>query len=758
MRMVQRLDWTEGTAYGVEVKTDLFGGNLLFDRDRPDGTYGTVFNDLGLTNVRYPGGSITEWFFDISNPDATQAWDAERGEMRDLLPLSEFLAWAGSEGHGVNLVIPSAQLMTGADGAQVPKDSAYQDVKAYILDVLSGTYGAARIDAIELGNEYWLGAGLNVEEYARIADVIAVAAQDAIDTFKANGAPEGWVEPDISIQVGQYGQHSTDPGWQQNEYLMNALSDGAAAAIDAVVMHYYTRGTFENLPSYSYVFDRLNSWTAHGRFGDLDTHVTEWSTENWDTEERGLRQASTMIWMMSEMIAQGVDQAHVWPLQQNTDNDLSGNEGQTALTLAGEGMRLISESIPGLVFERRLTFDGGVGYLFEGGGETVVVLTSRSDAAQTLALDLASLDVAGLTVSSSVLSTAGGTNDPDAAPEMTILGDVGAVDGGTLEVSLGAYDVARITFGPRAPAELRGSAGDDRLVDGHAGTLLRGMDGHDTIIGGGGVDTIDAGDGNDLVNAGDGADLVTAGAGDDTVDGGNGRDLVELGTGDDTFREQIGSLSADKVYGGEGRDLIYGRGGDDGLSGDGGDDTIYGGDGRDTVLGLVGNDSLFGGRNNDEMDGGSGNDWIEGGAGADLVAGGSGQDTIMGGTGVDTLRGETGQDQIYGQDGADVLSGGGGDDQLAGGAGNDTLAGGDGNDLLDGGSGADVFVFDRDDGVNQILEFQVHDRIDLRGQGLSFDEIVIEQIGADAYARFAGTQLIFLDLDRALAAEDFLLF
>ncbi len=62
--------------HGIDENTitsGLFGGNFLSTTDRiaDNGTFDEVDAEIGLTNLRYPGGSLTEHYFDITNPDAS---------------------------------------------------------------------------------------------------------------------------------------------------------------------------------------------------------------------------------------------------------------------------------------------------------------------------------------------------------------------------------------------------------------------------------------------------------------------------------------------------------------------------------------------------------------------------------------------------------------------------------------------------------------------------------------------------------------
>lgn len=733
-----QLDWRASERIGAPVSPALFGANMLFDRDRlgPDGTYDDVVRNLGVGHVRYPGGSVTEWYFDIADPDARRVWDPDRQAFRDLTPLSEVLDWAGSAGLGVTLVVPTASLTeTGADGQRHPRASAFREVRDYVADVLAGRYGAATIDAFEIGNEYWHSAKLDDRAYLEIADVAARAIQAAIDAHRSNGgvAPN-WTEPKVAVQVGQYGESSTDPGHVQNDRLIAGLSDAAAAAIDAVVVHYYTRGTFADLPGHGYYFDRLDSWAADPRFAGIDYAVTEWSTDNWLTEEYGLRQASTMVWMLSEMVARGVDSAHVWPLQQRTDNDLSGDEGQAGLTVPGEAMRMMAERLPGLTLDRRLDFDGGVAWLYRGADRAVVMVSSRSLGAQTVEIDAAALGLSGWRWGTVTLGSDGGVGDPNAPPVLDIVADAGRADG-TLTLALGPFETGQILLSagsgaPPVDGPMRGSVHDDSVA---------GSDGADSIDGRGGDDRLDGRGGDDRILGGDG---------DDRVQGGPGADLVDLGPGDDRFEDdpEAGAAGADKVFGGEGNDVLNGRGGPDSLSGDAGNDTLRGGDGNDTGLGEDGNDLIEGQDGDDDLDGGTGNDRIFGQNGDDTLDGGSGEDRLSGGPGADVLRGGAGDDSLTGDDDNDVLAGEDGDDSLSGGRGDDTLAAGNGSDTLSGGAGADVFVFDRDDGFNRIDDFDAGDVIDLRGQGIGPDGVQITETAEGIQLDFAGTTVLLSGL------------
>jgi Ca2+-binding RTX toxin-like protein len=170
-------------------------------------------------------------------------------------------------------------------------------------------------------------------------------------------------------------------------------------------------------------------------------------------------------------------------------------------------------------------------------------------------------------------------------------------------------------------------------------------------------------------------------------------------------------------------------------------DEIHGGNGMDVLFGYAGNDFLFGDAGNDTLIGGAGADALNGGEGFDTASYASATTSIyvnlatntgvygdaQGDTfsGIEKVVGSSNADWLVANDtgvvfeggaGADYLLGGAGLDALIGGAGSDTLEGGRGFDVLTGGEGADLFIFNRGDGPDVVMDFQQGvDKIALNG-------------------------------------------
>jgi Ca2+-binding RTX toxin-like protein len=133
---------------------------------------------------------------------------------------------------------------------------------------------------------------------------------------------------------------------------------------------------------------------------------------------------------------------------------------------------------------------------------------------------------------------------------------------------------------------------------------------------------------------------------------------------------------------------------------------------------------------------GSGSGTINGTSAGNTLNGTSTANTIHGLGGNDRIYAKAGNDKLYGGTGNDRLFGEAGSDRLYGDAGKDILTGSTGNDMLTGGAGADTFRFTGKWGKDKIVDFRnASDRIDLRGNGLSFKELSIAKGNGDGDGR-----------------------
>jgi len=192
----------------------------------------------------------------------------------------------------------------------------------------------------------------------------------------------------------------------------------------------------------------------------------------------------------------------------------------------------------------------------------------------------------------------------------------------------------------------------DVVLDGGAGNdTLIGGSGHDWLMGGDGADKLTGGAGDDVLLA-DAADVAAAQAGTGTLDGGAGFDqIIVAGSSAQTIDADRFNVEA-----------------------------IQTGNGDDRLTGARDASSYV----------------FDSGAGNDALTTAGGKDILLAGAGNDTLDSGAGDDQLLGDAGNDVLKAGKGDD---------VLSGGTETDRLEGGAGNDVYVYNRGDGADRILDY-----------------------------------------------------
>ena len=334
-----------------------------------------------------------------------------------------------------------------------------------------------------------------------------------------------------------------------------------------------------------------------------------------------------------------------------------------------------------------------------------------------------------------------------------------------LDKDAGGHAVGDTLYGIE---NLQGSMHDDMLVGrsgavGETGSVLSGMAGDDTLMGGNNFDEAGINSANDTLMGGAGDDVLIGNQGEDVLVGGGGADKIKGGTfnpdaATPTFENADNStasyassdagvtidlseataaaevdnsnapvLELDEKAGGHAvDDTLYGI---ENLTGSMMGDMLTGDSGNNVLKGMDGNDVIGGGGGNDDIDGGKGDDMIVGhmASGADMVSAIDGSDTLMGGEGMDTvdfsevdsgtasvtltdamaiervMAGEvatTANGEAVTKFGLELM-GGDGADTLTGGSMADTIDGGGGNDSLTGGGGDDMIM--GGDGEDTIL-------------------------------------------------------
>ena len=371
---------------GSEASQGLFGANVLATRSTLEqgGDYDRLIEELGVGSFRYPGGSLTERYFDITDPNATIVADRDTGELREFIPLNEALDYASEEGLSVTIVIPTRNLLSETTDANGDRFAAIDEdaLRGFVRDVVSGVHGEAEIEAFELGNEYWGSGQMSSVEYGRLASEMAVIVDDELSLQDSdaeivvqsgtnfdfarlsNDYSSDMSSADIladlnanyDLSLGADSLYSSGAiNWTHvaNEMILSEFdSEAERAAVDQVAVHVYSRGQVNEGQRSFFLNETDETWGE--QIPDAQIAVTEWNTAgNTDSLDRdsdyGLFQSHEMINIMEEFMRFNVEQAHVWPLIQNTPNTLSVDDGQAELTPGGAMFNMMQEAMPGKV-------------------------------------------------------------------------------------------------------------------------------------------------------------------------------------------------------------------------------------------------------------------------------------------------------------------------------------------------------------------------------------------------------------------------
>lgn len=634
-----KLELTHQPATGLTVRPELFGGNTLYSLNSldPDGSFVQAVDQLGVTGLRYPGGTMTEeWgaaFYDDPNTLPAHVTDAY-----SFIGLDAFLDWTAAQGRAATIVLPTSHLFVGDPVGQAPRRLdmvAVAEIGEFVADLVA-RHPEAVIDGFEIGNEYWGAVDrMTSQEYGILANAVAIAAQAGLDRVLGAGADQ----PAILVQSGQqwgrdfklggvyYGNGMDWPAkvTQANIDVLAELTDAAKVAIDGLIEHYYFVETTDPLnigdtaPEKADRYFRemqwdIRQWSAAfdpARHGVLDIAVTEWGVA-WEAREQwGLKSAGVVLEMFEGLVRMGASSANVWPIELDGSVDFAGSHtdrdgaDSDKLTARGQAFRLMAEYTIGLeVLDNGFSAaDAAVQTVevnsYGSADRFVVFISSRDAATQDVELDVSAY-VPGFSSMSgqriSLINDAAHWNEARWFAETDPLsaGDLG--NSAVIDVTLKPFEVVMVEY------VLNGAA--DRFA---APEYISGAMTADRIYGT---------DGSDEIWGRAGHDFINAGGGDDWVQGNKGRDKILTGTGDDFTKGRKGP------------------------------DTILGGPGDDDLRGNRGHDQIFGEAGHDTLKGGRGNDWLYGGSGDDVIIAGRGDDVLVGGPGHDILSGKQGADRF----------------------------------------------------------------------------------------------------------------
>lgn len=536
---------TVGAVSPEPLGAGMFGANTVFpymDSLEQSGS-AAGYGQIGVGLLRYPGGTVTERFFDIRNPDA----DIAGLSGAHTLNQQEFLSYCGASGTEALTVLPSVDLpdhhpfdgveegdfrmgdwigATPAPGAP-PGDGIYGYV--YRSMEAAEAHGAV-LRGFEIGNEFWINDGISAAEYGDKAGRILVLADAAIRDFRADHPGP---TPLLAIQVGDDAAENAAAraAFAGNPAALEILRTGDGVALTS---HYYFGGDagWPDLAPDEVTNPRLHdadlwpemqAWEAlAGR--SLDRVISEWgvvSPAQWATPEAaytGLRGADPVVYMLSHFALNGVEVASTWPsLKAGAWDGLFDWGG--ALTTRGQIFALLHDQLAGhqavemtgatrAVNGFSTRDDSGFGaYGFVAGDQARLVLSSFQDAPQDLSLGA---DLLGTALRGGAVYGVG--DQPVSATHVPLVSRAVA-PGQALHLEGREFAILDLNL------RQRGGAGADLLRGTPFGDRLEGGAGADRLHGGGGLpDTFVFGDPSDS----------PPGAGDVITDFRPGLDKIDL--------------------------------------------------------------------------------------------------------------------------------------------------------------------------------------------------------------------------------------
>lgn len=744
MGFLEVIDQTDENAGGA-VTEEMFGLNSLFTVTIPDLTQiGERYQDLGATGLRYPGGSITEWYFDISDISGgshERTVGSFQGTTQTLTPFTDFVALAAGLDTGITLVVPTISgftqsageaLIAGTYGQRVVDAGHLENVSAFIrAAVETARMHGVTIDALEIGNEFWGSGQMTALEYGRLA---AAMSQVIADTFSDMGiaAPE---QPDIVVQTTSSAglfSPSSDTSLYVDEETKFVYTARDLQGLDAGVIANLTEVTVASqgtsrpqVLEIIAAFDRETITMAddQGQLTSLDTSdaadAIDGVVEHYyldggfaavnTAEQFGFSQLD--LWNIAletrDSALPDLDfYITEWNTRKNGDVELANNRGLQQVSMTIETFyEMATHNVTSANFWPAIFNHSNSGTLMFNSADALTLvgegfaLMSESLVGLTPNLDFrvaGEVAIHGYGDSDQqvyFLSERSGSENRmelDLSAAITLDAAYYRVSwtelwdggaGGTDEMAQPVISTTRI-IDPMAAGAL-----DAFLLTMQAWSVMR-LD----------IEAVDAADaastlpGVNVPNA----RLVEGSEADDRMRGGLGNDIILGLAGNDNMNgyegddRVSGGAGDDFVKGGWGNDKLIGGAGNDTLTGDWGNDKVWAGSGDDIVYGGDGHDIIRLGIGNDSVDGGTGDDVIWGAADADTLSGDAGNDKLWGGAGNDDIRGGDGNDTSGGGNGHDLLDAGAGDDAVSGGVGNDTIGGGDGSDTLSGGDGDDL--------------------------------------------------------------------
>jgi len=197
---------------GTPVNPKMFGANLPLKTEQKEWDEAIArLIEVGATDLRYPGGSVTEQFFDITDI-AGGSHNRSVGSFQDsgdvkLFGFSTFMSVADAVGASATLVVPTSSgfttsaaeaLLAGNYGNRILSAKYLDDVSKFVaVTVQESRQKDVPIGAFEIGNEFWGSGRMTATEYGALAAAVSKTIEDKLFGLGI-ARPD---QPDIVVQT-----------------------------------------------------------------------------------------------------------------------------------------------------------------------------------------------------------------------------------------------------------------------------------------------------------------------------------------------------------------------------------------------------------------------------------------------------------------------------------------------------------------------------------------------------------------------------
>ena len=309
------------------VRPELFGANFIVSKDSFDGTYQGRVDGLNVSHIRFPGGEVSEKYFNLLDPD-----DMPVSETGTVDGLSRYVAFANERDLPLQIVIPTKKY---ADDPM----RGVSELGTFIERLEAGIYGDVRDYTIEIGNEYYGKQStysiqrFSADLYGEIAGKFSAVIEEVSDGRAS-----------IGVQIGRKA-HENAAIIENFDLFSNDVD------IQYLVAHAYPWTESSVAAKLQGISDAGDEWARIGI--DAPIYLSEWnigSSSNAATDYRhdyGLAQAAAIVEFIEQMAVQDFAMASTWAVQQRNKTSLFGGEGTDLVKYAGYTFEMLSSRASG---------------------------------------------------------------------------------------------------------------------------------------------------------------------------------------------------------------------------------------------------------------------------------------------------------------------------------------------------------------------------------------------------------------------------